>query len=329
MQLTKELLLEPAFDDKKRSGVIQILESISKHDGLANRDSVESEFDKFPEMLLDLGLVKKVAIPEGTSYEITETGLRFLEEYQQIRSLGPEIEPGRVLARITKEKVSVIIPTFNEAESIGEIVTNIPSGWEVVLVDLSTDGTAQKARSLRPDIRIIRRGPREVGKGAAIRLGLREARGAIIVMMDGDGSHQASELVKLVFMLEAQNADMVQASRMLRANGSDEMSPHKHPVRYFGNKMITSLINAVFRSSLTDSQYGFRAFRKEFISKLSLISNDWDIETEIVVRATKCRGKIVEVPSIELQRNNGHSNLVVLDFIKVAGRRLLLEVFRR
>jgi glycosyltransferase involved in cell wall biosynthesis len=285
----------------------------------------EIEFQKHAGILAGLGLVKTVATPEGASYEITESGYRFLEEYQDIeRDTG-----GRVLDQLAKDEVSIVIPTMNEAESIGEIVTNIPPGWEVILVDLSTDGTAQKAMSLRPDVRIIRRGPKEVGKGAALRLGLREARGTIVVMMDGDGSHQTSELVKLVFMLEAQNADMVQASRMLRANGSDEMSPHKHPVRYFGNKMVTSLINAVFRSSLTDSQYGFRAFRKEFISKLSLASNDWDIEAEIVVRAAKCRGKIVEIPSIELQRNDGQSRLVVLDFIKVVGRRLLLEVFRR
>jgi glycosyltransferase involved in cell wall biosynthesis len=285
----------------------------------------EIEFQKHAAILAGLGLVKTVATPEGASYEITESGYRFLEEYQDI-----ERDTGRrVLEQLAKDKVSIVIPTMNEAESIGEIVSNIPFGWETILVDLSTDGTAQRAMSLRPDVRIIRRGPREVGKGAALRLGLREARGTIVVMMDGDGSHQTCELVKLVSRLEAQNADLVQASRMLQPNGSEEMGPYKNSVRYFGNRIVTSLINALFHSSITDSQYGLRAVRKEFISKLSLRSNAWDIETEIVARAAKCRGKIIEVPSVELQRKHGDSHLGVLDYAIVVTRRLLGEIFRR
>jgi oxalate decarboxylase/phosphoglucose isomerase-like protein (cupin superfamily) len=225
--------------------------------------------------------------------------------------------------------VSIVVPTLNEVKSIGEIVSNIPLGWEVILVDLSTDGTAEKAKSLRPDVRIISRGPREVGKGAAIRLGFREARGPIVVMMDGDGSHQTSELVKLVSALETQNADLVQASRMVQAGASEEMGPYEHTVRYFGNRVLTLLINMLFHSWVTDSQYGFRAFRKEFISELSLRSNGWDIETEIVARAAKSGGKIVEIPSVELGRKHGESHLGLLRFAIVVGRRLLIEIFRR
>ena len=224
--------------------------------------------------------------------------------------------------------VSVIIPTANEAENIDNIVAGIPSGWEVLLVDRSRDGTSEKAKRVRPDLRVLRRGPLETGKGAAIRLGLGEARGAIVVTMDGDGSHQTSELPKLVSALVDGHADMVQASRMLKGGWSEEMGPHTNPVRYFGNKAITALINTLFRTSLTDTQYGLRAFRKDFVSGLSLTSDEWDIETEIMVRAAKCGGRIVEVPSVELSRRNGHSHLAVLNFIRVVGRRLLIEAFR-
>jgi hypothetical protein len=116
---------------------------------------------------------------------------------------------------------------------------------------------------------------------------------------------------------------------MLQTSGSEEMSPHVNTVRYFGNRIVTSLINALVRSSLTDSQYGFRAFRKEFISKLSLRANGWDIETEIVARAAKRRGRIVEVPSVELRRKHGDSHLAVLRYTTVVARRLLVEIFRR
>jgi glycosyltransferase involved in cell wall biosynthesis/predicted transcriptional regulator len=310
----------PIFDS------IQALEIITKQDSGMNMGTRRNiEFQKQASILASLGLLKTVATLEGVSYEITEAGYRFLKEYQDI----DRDTSRRVLDQLIKDKVSVIIPAMNEVKSIGEIVTSIPFGWEIILVDLSTDGTAQKAMSLRPDVRIIRRGPREVGKGAALRLGLRKARGKIVVMMDGDGSHQTCELLKLVTTLEAQNADLVQASRMLQQNGSEEMAPYKNSVRYFGNKIVTSLINTLFHSSITDSQYGLRAVRKEFISKLSLRSNDWDIETEIVARAARCRGKIVEVPSFELQRKNGESHLGVLEYAIVVTRRLLVEIFRR
>jgi hypothetical protein len=329
-KLTREPLSELAFD-QTRKGVMRILESISKQDDLVNRETGDSEFDEHLKMLLDLGLIRNVVNLGGESYEITEAGCRFLDEYRLIergKNWGPRIGLDRVLAEINKEKVSVVIPTLNEAENIGDIVRNVPPRWELVLVDLSTDGTAQKAKCLRHDVKVIRRGPREVGKGAAIRRGLNEASGSVVITMDGDGSHQTCELVKLVSTLKAQNADMVQASRMLHVNGSEEMSPHSDPLRYFGNRIVTSLINVLFHSSITDSQYGFRAFRKEFISRLSLKSNDWDIETEIVLRAAKCGGKVVEVPSVELQRKHGRSHLAVLDFVAVVGRRLLIEIFR-
>ncbi len=320
-----------AHENEAKKGVIQILEKVSNHDVLVNQENGDGGFDERVQMLLDLRLVSNVTTPEGTLCEITEAGCRFLQEYQEIEreSVDAAIEPDRLLAEIVKEKVSVVIPTLNEVNSIAEIVSNIPPRWELVLVDFSTDGTAQMAKSLRPDIKIIRRTPSQVGKGAAIRLGLEEASGTIVVMMDGDGSHQTSELLTLVSTLKAQNADMVQASRMLQANGSAEMTPHSDPLRYFGNKMVTSLIDFLYHSSITDSQYGFRAIRKEFISKLSLRSNDWDIETEIVIRAVKCKGKIVEVPSFELQRRHGRSHLAVLDFIAIVGRRLLIEVLSR
>jgi hypothetical protein len=305
---------------------IQALEIIAtQNSGMDIKTTGEIGFQKHSRILTNLGLVKTIATPEGPSYEITESGYRFLKEYE-----GIEHDTGRlVLDQLAQHEVSVVIPTMNEVKSIGELVTNIPIGWEVILVDLSKDGTAQKAKSLRPDVKIIRRGPREVGKGAALRLGLREARGTIVVTMDGDGSHPTSELVKLVSTLAAHNADMIQTSRMLRANGSDEMSPHEHAIRYFGNRIVTFLINLLFHSSVTDSQYGFRAFRKDFISKLSLRSDDWDIETEIVARAAKCRGKILEVPSVELERKHGESHLNVLEFTVVVARRLLAEIFRR
>jgi len=107
-----------------------------------------------------------------------------------------------------------------------------------------------------------------------------------------------------------------------------EMNPRAEALRYFGNRLVTNLINVLFRGSVTDSQYGFRALRRDFIFKLSLRSNDWDIETEIIVRALKCRGKIVEAPSVELPRKHGKSHLSVIIYSAALARRIFLEILR-
>ena len=103
--LTKVQLFERSFDDDARKEAVQVLQTIANQDSLVKPETGDSKFEKYVATLVGLGFVRGVATLEGKSYEITETGSRFLEEYRQVerdRGSGLRIEPDRVLDGIIK-----------------------------------------------------------------------------------------------------------------------------------------------------------------------------------------------------------------------------------
>ena len=201
-------------------------------------------------------------------------------------------------------KVSVIIPTLNEAENLPHVLPRIPA-WvhEVILVDgRSTDDTVSVARQLRSDVRIVRE--TRAGKGVALRSGFDAARGDIIVMLDADGSTNPEEIGIFVRFLRA-GADFVKGSRFLQGAGTSDMSR----LRSLGNWFFTALVRSLFGGNYSDLCYGFCAFWKRHLPTLALDADGFEIETMMNVRALKANLKIIEVPSFELERVHGESNL--------------------
>ena len=123
-------------------------------------------------------------------------------------------------------RVSVVIPTINEAQNLPHVFAGLPPGlFEVIVVDgHSTDGTTEVAEQLRADVRIVLEGRR--GKGSALARGFAEARGDIIVTLDADGSADPGEIPRFVDAL-LDGADFAKGSRNLR--GSRQRRPHAHP----------------------------------------------------------------------------------------------------
>ncbi len=200
--------------------------------------------------------------------------------------------------------VSVVIPALNEEESIDWVLEQIPH-WvsEVVLVDgLSTDRTEAVARSLRPDIVVVHQ--HERGKGAALRAGFAAARGEVIVMLDADGSTDPRELETFIEALRA-GADFVKGSRALDGGGSIDLTM----LRRAGNHGFVRLVNLLYGSRFTDLCYGYCAFWRHHLDALALTADGFEIETQLVLNAIKAGLKIGEVPSFELARRGGSSNL--------------------
>lgn len=200
--------------------------------------------------------------------------------------------------------VSVIIPTLNEAMNLPWVLRRMPSYVdEVVIIDgRSLDGTVEVAKALRLDIVVVAE-PR-AGKGAAVRAGFAAASGDIIVMLDGDGSMDPQEIGWLVSPLQHEY-DFVKGSRYVTGGGSDDITL----LRTTGNRMLTGLANLVLGSDFSDLCYGYIALRRECIEVLELQSDGFEIETELIVRASRAGLKIAEVPSRELARISGSSNL--------------------
>jgi dolichol-phosphate mannosyltransferase len=204
--------------------------------------------------------------------------------------------------------ISVVIPTRNEAPSVGDVIRRCrPHAGEVLVVDgHSTDATRAIAAEL--GARVVLDGGR--GKGDAVRVGIREARGDVIVFIDADGSHDPEDIPRLVAPIAAGRADLVIGSRM--RGGSDELhGEFLKFVRMVGSDIITLGINYRFGACLTDTQNGFRALRTEPARALRLEEEITTIEQEMVIKALAAGLRVAEVAAHEHERAHGHSRILL------------------
>jgi glycosyltransferase involved in cell wall biosynthesis len=201
-------------------------------------------------------------------------------------------------------RVSVIIPTLNEAHNVGHVLSTLPDGlYEVVLVDGgSTDGTVDVARSARPDLRVIQQPGR--GKGDALAAGLAVSRGDAVVMLDADGSTDGTEIPRFVDAL-VDGADFVKGSRFMRGGGSSDISP----LRRAGNRALCKTVNRLFGTNYSDLCYGYNAGWRESIERLAIDCDGFEVETVFSIRSATTGLRVTEVPSFELPRLHGRSNL--------------------
>ncbi len=200
--------------------------------------------------------------------------------------------------------VSVIIPARNEALNLSYILPQLPPGIaEVLLVDgNSTDGTAEVARALRPEVRIVHQPG--TGKGDALRAGFTAATGQIIVMLDADGSMSPLEIPRYIDALVA-GADIVTGSRFMEGGRSADITP----LRKFGNDFLGRSFAILYGREHSDLCYGYMAFWRGSLERLHLDADGFEIETLVNVRAALAGLSVVEVPSAEARRLHGDSNL--------------------
>lgn len=201
-------------------------------------------------------------------------------------------------------RVSLVIPTLNEAENLGCLLPTIGDIVdELVIVDgRSTDGTIETALSLRPDALIVKE-PR-AGKGYALQAGFSACSGDIIVMMDADGSMAPAEIDTFVSALLA-GADVVKGSRFLQGGGSGDLTG----VRMLGNAVLTRTVRWTFGGRFSDLCYGYMAFWRDVLPFFDEEVGGFEIETFLNVRSLAAGLRVVEVASYEEHRINGESNL--------------------
>jgi glycosyltransferase involved in cell wall biosynthesis len=211
-------------------------------------------------------------------------------------------------------RVSVVIPTFNEAKNLPGIMSRIPADYEVVVVDgRSVDDTVEVARALRPDAVIVMQNRR--GKGNAMACGFAAVTGDIVVMLDADGSAAPEEISRFVDALLA-GADFAKGTRFAPGGGSNDITP----VRAWGNRWLNRIANLLFGTPYTDLCYGYNAFWRDCLESLQLDvrpsregdklwGDGFEIETIINTRMAKAGMRITEVPSFEFSRVHGESNL--------------------
>jgi hypothetical protein len=190
-------------------------------------------------------------------------------------------------------KVSVVIPTLNEEESIGETIDQIPrmEGMEIMIVDgLSKDRTREIAAS--KGARIIEE-PRR-GYGRAYKTGFKEAKGEIIVTMDGDTTYPAELVPELVETLLKEKLDFISCDRIEKAEKGAFNTTHA-----FGNWVLKVTMNILFGTGLNDSQTGMWVFRKKVLKHLTITSDGMPMSEEIKIEAfrnDRVRSREISVP---------------------------------
>lgn len=211
------------------------------------------------------------------------------------------------MKKIGNSDITVIIPTLNEEKSIAEIIRELKHlGYHrIVVVDgNSRDKTVQVAKEFGVDV-VLQNGR---GKGSAVRqvFNRDSVNGDAVVMIDADGSMNPKEIPGLIEALNSK-ADLAKGARFLSYGYSEDMNL----IRRIGNLLFVFLVNRFWSANYTDLCYGFAAFRKGAVKKLypHLKSTNFEIEAEIFVKAKKLGLNVVEVPSIELRRKHGKSNL--------------------
>ncbi len=195
-------------------------------------------------------------------------------------------------------RLSIIIPVFNEAATITEVVQTVRSvkvegvEFEVIVIDDgSTDGTDVICQQeLRDQIDIYKR-QKNQGKGAALRSGFAEMTGDYVLVQDADLEYSPDEYGKLLAPILAGRADVVLGSRFAGAGA--------HRVVYFwhmvGNRFLTLLSNFMTDLNLTDMECGYKVIRTDLIRSMTLTENGFGFEPEVVAKIAKTKCRIYEV----------------------------------
>ena len=215
-------------------------------------------------------------------------------------------------------KVSVVIPTLNEARNLPHVFADLPAGLhEVIIVDgNSVDDTVATARRLRPGVRIIRQN--RSGKGNALACGFAAATGDIIAMVDADGSADPAEIPQFVQAL-LDGADFAKGTRFAAGGGSCDITR----LRRLGNRMLSGLVNLLCRTRYSDLCYGYNAFWRHHAPVFGLYTESdvpagsgtrlwgdgFEVETLINIRVAQAGLAVTEVASYEHSRIHGVSNL--------------------
>lgn len=234
------------------------------------------------------------------------------------------MDAGRLRGEHLKPSVSVVIPAFNEEKSIDDVLVRTYKAmescslpYEIILVD---DGSSDRTSELAYRHKVIVvQNERNEGKGAAFKRGFLRAQGDIVVTMDADGSHDPDDIPKLILPI-LKGASVVLGTRFSTKDGKESTKR----LHVLGNDLINLAILLVTGKRVTDSQTGFRAFRRDLLEQMDITSSGYQVESELTVKALRNGNIVEEVPIKIRKRMNGHSHVNPL----TDGLRILKTVMR-
>lgn len=222
------------------------------------------------------------------------------------------------------KKIAVLIPCYNEEQTIQKVVTEyreaLPEADIYVYDNNSSDNTAQVAEEAGAIVRYEYR----QGKGNVIRSMFRDIDADCYLMIDGDDTYPVDSAQDLIDAVLKDGADMAIGDRL----SSTYFSENKRPFHNFGNVLVRRLINGIFKSDIQDIMTGYRAFSYTFVKSFPVLSKGFEIETEMSIFAIDRNFYIKEVPVNYRDRPEGSESKLntFSDGFKVL--RTIVDLFR-
>jgi len=190
------------------------------------------------------------------------------------------------------QRIAVLLPCYNEALTIGKVVEDfklaLPDAAIYVYDNNSSDGSGEIAAKLGAIIRRVA----QQGKGHVVRRMFQEVDADVYVMVDSDDTYPADEVHKLVEPVASGEADMVIGDRL----SSTYMTENKRPGHNFGNILVCGLIRWLWNYPIRDVMTGYRVFSRRFVKTCPVLSNGFEIETEMTLHTLDKRMCLKEIP---------------------------------
>jgi len=252
--------------------------SAEVHDGV--------EVEKYASMLEHLGLVRSIVTSEGMAYQVTESGSKFVKEYQGLEVDSDRIrkvDTGEIFVQLAKDQVTVVIPTLNEVEGISKVLEEVKEeGYRNVLVveGYSKDKTAEKVHENGVKV-VYQHGP---GKAGAVRTAIERTKTPYVLFMDGDCTYDPKDIWRLL-----NHADHY--AHVIGARDREHI-PRLHR---FGNWVISQVFSMLFGVRVSDVCSGMYLLETEEARKYKLEEPRFIVEIELAAHSASS-DTLAEVP---------------------------------
>ena len=258
---------------------------------LANKEKdVNGQLQKYLRTMLDSGLVKKIPTPEGTTYQITDTGARLFREHEesgnnlgQVLSKQGQIDFGGVFERLVKDQVTVVLPVLNEAEAVSSVIEEVKSeGYNnILVVDGYSDDKTDRIASSAGVVVLYQHG---AGKAGAVKTAIERAETPYILFMDGDATYDPKDIWRLLNHNERYSHVIGVRDR--------KYIPRVHR---FGNWVISQVFSALFQVKASDVCSGMYLLEADEAKNYNLQEPGFIAEIELAAQSAST-GTLTEVP---------------------------------